>query len=1143
MAGNRATVAAIGELNRAVPAPRVQRKESSVTPTTLVDAGVTVSSATGVFNQVGHAMDIWVDLDAGKNPAFGPQARANSVYGLELEYWELIDVPQDNQGGTGVKPWSDIYALKPDAGTFNRAAQGCDLTWKQAVDQAKAQTLRGRHRVGFQDVPGLIPNAGRNVKRTLKFRIVLNDGGNRKEIFATQQLEMKNGKMGYAAYSDSLNNQVETFGFGRQDYDQNKQRESDKLGARSPQDRVVALAVPSNTEVLAAVPTAARQLVQTFVAKAAKGTADPYMDLELLAVLKSIPTAAPNRNNAEAGNTRDWTNLAAELAGDVPGGVGAGQFGIPTIPGTKRYQMQVPGAGVLVALATKNDVKRVYYTDGTTKAITTGAASVHFAAGRTFNLRSFAEIPSEVIQESLGVSRTVGAVLVNPKAVKLIGKEAAHLRAFSVEQGQIVVDVKKTIGAKIKSGEQISVVMPEVRDASGDWIKVRSKGKTGFVRAAKVEGAASKTGWEELEKGEFKDTGGNGAMADYFGAYFKQHGTGHSAYGALLAEFPGLVSVLDGVYAELESADRLNRAKRQLETDVFNADITSLKQMVTTHTGNGVAFAGAMMKYLKQRPGQGDDVERVYNDHVAPDAPAIPATLGELVNSFFVAEFTRDKGSTYGRYNRLKREYPDFDYRLNPAFRQVHGQKKLDEMIGKGEKAAAKKDIPLPGGAANQHDKAQFLAGGPLKATDFVPTTRAGYSRFDADFDPVTRTLDLTVRVYFDFADNTTGKPEDVSQEPAAFNKGFGRKTWTDQEKADWKRDFEPGATGPFNNSGYKLRCTRPGWEDIVVTPRFGVEEVPLGTQHFVVRAVKAVLETKFDQKVLKGIGGSSIATGDMAGQQVPIATLQEYDIYDKLRDPRLHDYLHEGERPHFDEAYNLDHRRLSDLLARLGVLGPVPTRSAVRNLADGLNRLEIPSSLAGQHPVVVTGTSTQSVNAGQQAAQAVVDRLTAAGVPNAVQAGGAVGSADSVVVTAKDLDASIKAQYKAQWSRFTAAHEYGHMIGLTEEYYGAQSGRTVKEMISAGWLPPATRGDHLKLEPPKDVSEQVDQQMSLSVARRAGVESPDFAMGAKSDMPKTTSVMSGGFDVSAFHMLSAWEAMVSLTTGVVAEKYWKIGK
>jgi hypothetical protein len=62
-------------------------------------------------------------------------------------------------------------------------------------------------------------------------------------------------------------------------------------------------------------------------------------------------------------------------------------------------------------------------------------------------------------------------------------------------------------------------------------------------------------------------------------------------------------------------------------------------------------------------------------------------------------------------------------------------------------------------------------------------------------------------------------------------------------------------------------------------------------------------------------------------------------------------------------------------------------------------------------------------------------------------------------------------------------------------------------------------------------------------VAKRAGVESPDFAMGAKSDMPKTTSVMSGGFDVSAFHMLSAWEAMVRLTTGVVAEKYWKIGK
>ncbi|MET0325915.1 MAG: DUF4157 domain-containing protein [Ilumatobacteraceae bacterium] len=1113
----------------------IRRKETSRTPAKLIAAGVDVDSAIGSFHQVGHAMDIWVDIDVGKNPFFPPRARANSIYGLELEYWELINVTEDNQGGIGVKPWNDIYAMKPDAGTFRRDVTGCDMNWGTAVADAAAGTLRGKHRVGFQDVPGLIPNAGRAVKRTLQFRIVLTDGVTRKEIFATQQLEMKNGQMTYAAYRDSVNNQVETYGFGRAVYDEDHEKR--RLAARDDRRRVGALAVPTMAKVLQTIPAAAQQVVQTFVVDVVAGKAAPYIDLELIEVVKSVVAPTPQRAQGQVATATNWPTLAAELAGDVPGGVGAGQFGIPNIPGTKRYEKSVAGGGVLVAVASDNDIKRLYYTDGTTKAITTGLAAVNFLPGRTFNLRSFAEIPSETIRESLGLAaaRTPPKA---PRASTLVGTEPAHLRAWTQRGTQIFVDVDKTIGPKIKPDDAISVFQPEVRDTSGEWIKARFKDKDGFVRASKVDGASAAAGWAAVERGSVNNPSVE-TIGEHFKAYFGQHGTGQGAYSALFTDFPGFRTKLDEVYGQLVPAAQLLAVKLHAETAVFAGDVTALQQLTVTHAGDPAGFIAAVMTYLQGRPGQGDDLESIYNVHIGPIGGGIPATLGELVHTGFVTQLT---AGNRGTYKRLRDRYPDFQYRLNPAYREVFGQDALERRLAAIETAEADRDVPKPNARSNQRAKNALLTGGVLTANDFVPTTRVGTQKFDAVYDPATGFLDITVRVAYAWNDNTA-PPGDTSEAPAAFNQGFRRGTWTDAEKDQWKRDFEPGATGPFNRAGYTISCTRPGWTDVVVTPRFKVREVPLGQQHYVVRANKAVASDEHGQLRLKGIGGSNLSSGSHAGQFTAIASLQEYDIYDKLQDPRLHTYLHEVERPNFDETHNLDRRRLGEVLGRLGRPASDTDAVGLRNLADALKRLEIPSSLAGLHPITVTATSTRSSAAGKRMAQRVAQALTNLNVPNAIEAVGIRGPAAGVVVTAKDADQAVKDRYKAQWSRFTAAHEYGHMIGLIEEYKGASSAVTVKEMISAGWLPTDTRADHLKLHPPKEASETVDQERSLAVAKRAKVETPDFAMNTTGDAPKTTSLMSGGYDVSAFHMLSAWEALVQLTRGAVDEKYWKIGK
>ena len=122
-----------------------------------------------------------------------------------------------------------------------------------------------------------------------------------------------------------------------------------------------------------------------------------------------------------------------------------------------------------------------------------------------------------------------------------------------------------------------------------------------------------------------------------------------------------------------------------------------------------------------------------------------------------------------------------------------------------------------------------------------------------------------------------------------------------------------------------------------------------------------------------------------------------------------------------------------------------------------------------------------------------------------------------------------------------TAAHEFGHMVGLIDEYYGAASSESVKAMISAGFLPPDTRGDHLKLNASKDASEKANQKATEKVLKRTGLESPDFAIDAPRSRPKTTSLMTGGFEVTPVHLITAWEALVAMTGAYVNEKYWRI--
>ncbi|MEO9255403.1 MAG: hypothetical protein ABI305_07690, partial [Tepidiformaceae bacterium] len=77
----------------------------------------------------------------------------------------------------------------------------------------------------------------------------------------------------------------------------------------------------------------------------------------------------------------------------------------------------------------------------------------------------------------------------------------------------------------------------------------------------------------------------------------------------------------------------------------------------------------------------------------------------------------------------------------------------------------------------------------------------------------------------------------------------------------------------------------------------------------------------------------------------------------------------------------------------------------------------------------------------------------------------------------------------------------------------------------------------------PANPNEKVGQEAMMSVLRRTGQESPDFATNATgTTTPKTTSLMTGGNETNAVHLISAWEALVTMTASHLNEKFWKLG-
>ena len=1070
-----------GERQQAVEkrqsATTVQRRENQSSLARIVNVGVNVKDARGNLGQLGHAMDVWVDIDAGEHPVTPPNAKPNTVYGLEFEYWEYVDVPHDNLGATGVKPWNDIHGIKPDASTFDVAADGCDMTWKAAVSAAAAGTLTGRKRIGFRDIPGLFEKATRNVERTLKFRIVFNDGAQRREIFATQLLRVDNGRLGYSAYTDSVGNNLESHGFGADTYVKGSQAEQQALGTEAGKLAMDGSALPTLQQVVSSVPQGARQEVQTFVRELMLNQSDPFLDKEMAEFVSKVPTDKQERTAPQ-----DWVNtISQKFMTDAPG-VAAGQYLIPNIPGTQRKQKTVPG-GLLVAIVTGNNIQRMYFTDNTLHNVSMNIVPQLATKNWTINLRSFTEIPTNHIQDSLDNYRTTSIVSTVKNAP--LNAPNAHLRGFTQRGNNYIVNVRNSVGNKIKRNNQVSIVDPEVRDITGQWLKASFGGVNGFIRADKIAGTQDANAWKEAQKGT-------------------------------------LPEVMPHKVMELNDADHL-------------------RQLAQANVGNHPNLLATIVAYMHRYPGRKGTIEELYDSEIPKLNIAVPATLGMLAYGQIKAAF-QAQGDGFAIYRNVRQQYPEFDYLVKPAYRELFGDTRLKQMLGELRTDEFAQDVPNPNAPMNQLDRLLFEIGGPYTIQNFVPST--GIGKFDAQYDPATGFLDIILKVNFDWVDYT-GSKELAGGREKPLHIDYLRDKWEQSAKQPWIDLFKQKISQIWD-AKFRMRCIRPGWNGIVATPRMQIREVPDGQQHFKIKVDKATLvNDQGTQKLTTQGGSSNVDTRTM------IAQLREFDLVDKIADPSVHEYLHEGEAKHVKNAYKTDRDLLASMLAQFGAIEyrrkttGFRDPAKVRNLIDAIKQTKITSSLAHLHPIVLE-TSTDSVPSDRRLAarraRLLKMRLAQDGIRNPVSIKQVSGTFNGIVAKNADPDPQVEAAFIRNWNRISAAHEFGHMIGLVDEYNPAASTEMVRKMVSDGLLPPNTPGQHLTGKGTSYASGQGEKQAGFArLLEETNLSAPNFDPTKGAAEVMSTSLMTSGYEVMAQHFVTFWEALVTMTGAHLDRKYWEI--
>lgn len=381
-----------------------------------------------------------------------------------------------------------------------------------------------------------------------------------------------------------------------------------------------------------------------------------------------------------------------------------------------------------------------------------------------------------------------------------------------------------------------------------------------------------------------------------------------------------------------------------------------------------------------------------------------------------------------------------------------------------------------------------------------IPSTTFGM--FDTDYWPLTGLMLVTVKMKFNFvaADNTPGFWERMSR--SLRGEDLSRFFWSDTEKADFKRDLIGRVTARWS-ARHPMASTKPCWSFRAIALVTPVEVADDADAHYVTTVHK-----------LSSPGASRTSTTsdpDVAHPERPAsADLDSGDVVEDAN--RRSTAVATSERQRIETALAAAaatpvlFERDSDAITAAAA-GPLTTFAEAlkqKNPSDPL----IPINVDGF--ASMDGELAHNVDLSERRAIAVRDFLVTKGAPQPIgfSGNGPVGAANDAANRKADItvDHTFETSYAS--NRFSAGeHEFGHMLGLPDEYQNNTTGVLGTQ-----------------------------QALYSALVTSAGARGP--AVWGVS----TSSQMASGVDVLPRHYVTLWEALGRMTAPDIAQAEWKLG-
>lgn len=386
-----------------------------------------------------------------------------------------------------------------------------------------------------------------------------------------------------------------------------------------------------------------------------------------------------------------------------------------------------------------------------------------------------------------------------------------------------------------------------------------------------------------------------------------------------------------------------------------------------------------------------------------------------------------------------------------------------------------------------------------FSALDFRPS--AGYGKFDAYYWPRSSLMAAIVKMRFNYvpADNTPPLGTLVSM--ALAGQDISRFFWTEAEKSQFASDYVQRVSDRWSFS-HTFRSTKPCWPFIAqphVTPRV-VEDA--GNAHFDVTVHKSPgpgIDYRSGFRARNPGTPGWQGTGDLYSSDV-----QENPDFNSVAVAR-------SERRRLERAVVAAQVSPVQFAQNSAVVQP-PYVVRLRAMAEAM-RAKNPSDPAV--PMVCNGFASaeggtaHNERLAEQRAEAVANELRSASVPHplVVSGRGPVGAPNEAANRKVEIAPSTSFETTYASNRYSVAeHEFGHALGLPDEYVNSTSG---------------------------DLGTK--QTAFVNLARAAGVAPPD----QWGDI--TASQMSGGVDVLPRHYLTIWEALGHMTQPDITRDQWRI--